>query len=135
MHISEYDRIIDIKKICAEMLQFTMDKYTNTHQLLLAFTRELQGTQGKGRTYASPLINLRGMQYRHYFTKAEVSKILQSNGSVNIYFLESIYKYEEYLEEFILQTTAEVKLPKYCDWIKEKDFKIVIKAGDITFAR
>lgn len=112
-----------------------MDKYTNEHQLLLAFARELQGCQGKGKTYASPLISLRGMRYRYYFSKNEVSKILQSNGAINIYFLESIYKYEEYLEEFIQKTTTKVKLPEYCDWIKDKDFKVVIKAGDITFTR
>lgn len=112
-----------------------MKNYTNAHQLLLAFARELQGSPGKGRNYASPLVSLRGMRFRHYFTKAEVSKILQSNGTHNMYFIESIYKFEAYLDEFILQTTTKVKLPEYCDWIKEKELKIILKAGDITIAK
>jgi hypothetical protein len=106
----------------------------NSNQLLMAFAKYCNGIHGKGRDYKSPKITVDRCEFEYYFSKAEVKKIIQSSGSIEIGFTESLYRFEAYLEDFIQATTEEAKLPEYVDWIKSQDLKIILNKGDIILS-
>jgi hypothetical protein len=104
-------------------------------QLLMQFSRELNGSHGKTRDYTSPPITVRGVTFCYYFTKKEVTKILNSTGSIELRFVESLYKFEEELEIYINNATEHSPILEYADWLKQKGIKIIIREGDIVHYR
>lgn len=109
-----------------------MEESDEGRRLLMQFSRELNGVHGKTRNYSSPLITIRGTTFRYYFTKKEVVKILNSNGTTELGFVESLYKFEEDLELYINTATKDSPFLQFTDWISQKSIKIVIRKGDIV---
>lgn len=105
-------------------------EYT-TAQLLLAFSRELNGTRGKNRNYSTRPITVRGTTFSYYFTKEDVVKILKSEGTIQIGLIDSLYRFEDDLEKYIRAATEDTQELFYTDWIKQNNLKIAIKKGDI----
>lgn len=106
-------------------------KNLNADQLLMAFSRELNGVQGKGRNYKTVEITIGSTSFSYYFSKSEVQKILKSDGDIRIDFEKSLYLFEEYLEKFIDSTKEESEIPNYVEWIKAQNFKVILKKNDI----
>lgn len=104
-------------------------------RLLMQFARELNGTHGKTRDYTSPPITVRGITFSYYFTKKDVTKILNSNGSMQLGFVESLYKFEEDLDIYIKNAVEETPILEYVDWLKKYDIRIIIKKDDIVHYR
>lgn len=106
------------------------DNY-NGEQLLMAFSRELSYSHGKKRDYTSPVLTLRGDACIYYFTHQQVKQIIQSKGSIEISFVESLYKFEEALQTYIDETVEKRPVLEYVDWVKASNLKIIIKKDDI----
>ncbi len=104
----------------------------NYAQLILAFTRDLMGVQNNKQCYRSIRIVFDGKDVEHYFSREEVRKIINSTGTIEMDFKNSLYEYEKFLDDFIEKTTVEVKFPYYVDWIQDQSYKIILNKGDIT---
>lgn len=112
------------------MLKWNMGPENTTAQLLLAFSRELNGVKGN-RNYSTRRLTVRGVTFSYYFTKEEVKIILKSEGGKQLGLIESLYKFENDLEEYIKTATKNTPELKYVDWIKKNNLKIMVKKGDI----
>ncbi len=107
-----------------------MGQENTANQLLLAFSRELNGVKGN-RKYSTRQITIRGVTFSYYFTKEEVKMILKSEGEKQLGLIESLYKFEEDLEVYIKKATKDTLELKYVDWITKNNLKILVKKGDI----